>query len=194
MPATVGKKELESYDDQQLVRYILEADQASAIRIGQGVLFQRYSAKVYYKCLSIIKDAEMAKDLTHDIFIRIFSKLDRYQGNAPFYSWVFAITYNYCFDFLKKRKRHHIEAFDDRFPEQIADESGLQQKILEEHQYTALAKALEQLPEGEQVILRMYYEDQLPVKEIAEVLELNLSAVKMRLKRGRDHLAKRVNV
>ena len=93
-------------DDKELVSRILQAANSQEQRRWQEELYRRYSGKIYYKCISLIKSPDSAQDLAHDIFIKIFLNLSRYKGNAPFYSWVFAIVYNQCFDYLNKKKKN----------------------------------------------------------------------------------------
>lgn len=180
---------LQKLTDQELVSWILQNAPTPKLRSGQEELYHRYAGKIYHKCISLIKNKEVAKDLTHDIFIKIFLNLSRYNGKSPFYSWVFAITYNYCFDHLKKeRKSHHLEisAVSDTV---VADDTGIQYQLFKEAKLSALEEAFESLKPAERLILKMYYQDKMPVKTIAALLEAGESAVKMRLKRSREQLS-----
>ena len=69
-----------------------------------SILYDRYSSKIYNKCLAITKDRDTSKDLTHDIIVKIFMNLSKFKGTADFSFWVYSITYNYCMDYLKKKK------------------------------------------------------------------------------------------
>ena len=153
-----------------------------------GILYDRYANKVYRKCLSIVKDQSTAQDLVHDIMIKVFTSLPKFQGRSKFGSWVYAITYNKCIDFVRNRKKvGEVELDDDR--EGIEDDS-------EEMPYAdivamkadRLRELMWELQEVDRVVLLMKYQDELSVQEIEEALDIKSSAVKMRLKRARERL------
>lgn len=153
-----------------------------------GILYDRYANKVYRKCLSIVKDQSTAQDLVHDIMIKVFTSLPKFQGRSKFGSWVYAITYNKCIDFVRNRKKGgEVELDDER--EGIEDDS-------EEMPYAdivamkadRLRELMWELQEVDRVVLLMKYQDELSVQEIEEALGIKSSAVKMRLKRARERL------
>ncbi|AQG81595.1 RNA polymerase sigma factor [Spirosoma montaniterrae] len=147
-------------------------------------LYNRYVQKVYKRCYSITKDSEKAQDFTHDIFIRMFSRLDRFQERSTFSTWLYSISYNYCMDQLKLTKRNPTVTLEeelDHEPSTASDESETMEYGLQQ-----LARAMNALAPQEAMILRLKYEEGLDVQQIAAKLNLKDSAVKMRLKRSRD--------
>ena len=175
--------------DEALVEEILAGQQTYL-----AALYDRYSNKVYYKCLSVVKEPAVAKDLSHDIFVKILANLRQFRGRSKLSFWIYAVTYNHCMEYLRKRKRLFTEPVDER-AEVLADESDaeLADKQLHDLRLDQLARLLPQLREDEKLVLLMRYQDGMSVKQICQVLQLGQSAVKMRLKRGRDRLAKLLN-
>jgi RNA polymerase sigma factor (sigma-70 family) len=147
------------------------------------VLYNRYVSKVYRRCLSITKDAEKAQDYTQDIFIRTFEKLDRFQEKSSFSTWLYSISFNYCMDQIKVTKRLPVSSLDEQEANQFAD---IQEKEPLEERLQLLSQALQKLAPKEADLLRMKYQQGLPVQQIAKQLGLNESALKMRLKRSRE--------
>lgn len=188
-PIQSGKSDLAALTDRELVSHILETAQEARKRRGQEELYRRYSGKVYYKCLTIVKDPEVAKDMAHDIFVKIFLRLDRYKGQANFYSWVFAITYNHCFDFLRQKKKMYTVEVTEMHTELAEDTAELEHKLLKEANLEIMEGAMQQLSEMERTMLTMFYQDGMSIKMMAKVLGLGESAIKMRLKRSRNKLA-----
>lgn len=178
--------------DKELVAAILIEKKAALKRQLQEVLYNRYAEKIYFKCLSIVKSKETAKDLAHDIIIKIFTHLNKYSGKSEFYPWVAAVAYNHCITWLNKEKRIKVEDIDGHPSGIIVDDGGegVAQKVLQEFQLNQLERLFDKIKEVEKIVLLMRYQDGLSVKEIAHILKVGESAVKMRLKRGRDHLAK----
>lgn len=182
----LGKSGTDKLSDDEIVDRILRQGEQQLLE----VLYDRYSNKVYHKCLSLIKDRESSKDCTHDIMVKVFMNLVNFKGKSSFSLWVHSITYNYCMDYLQKQKRMEFNDYNTGDYEQIADnEMELEHKILQDIQLTHLEVVFEDLNPEEKIILMMRYQDSMSVKEIADALEIGESAVKMRLKRSRDHLA-----
>lgn len=149
-----------------------------------SILYNRYAGKIYSKCISLLKDEALAEDATQEIFTKIFINLSKFAERSKFSTWVYSITYNFCIDFLRRRKKHHnlfadsIERLPD-IPDEVVDESLFQMEVYQ------LKKVLEEIPVDDKAILLMKYQDELSIKEIAAILEKTDSAVKMRIKRAK---------
>lgn len=189
------KTTTEALTDEALVAAILVEPKLVEKRKLQEMLYNRYAEVVYFKCFSIVKSKETAKDLTHDIIIKFFLNLHKFSGRASFHTWVIVVAYNHCMNWLKKEKRIQVETIDNYPAHLVADDNGeaIARKILEELQLNQLERVFKKIKEIEKLVLLMRYQDGLSIKNIASVLEIGESAVKMRLKRGRDHLVQLVN-
>ena len=180
-----GKSTSDKITDEELVERILKGELQM-----QELLYDRYSVKIFHKCLSLIKDREAAKDCTHDIMVKIFMKLGDFKGKSAFSLWVHSITYNFCMDYLSKQKRLDFSDYSEYEYEAVAnDDESLENKLLQDLKLTQLEIVFEQLNPDEKIILMMRYQDGMSVKDISDTLNVGESAVKMRLKRSRDHLA-----
>ena len=176
--------------DKELVKAIISSKHRKDQRILQEELYNRYAEKIFYKCNSILKNEETAKDLTHDIVVKVFIKLNKFRGESSFYTWVMAVTYNHCISFLEKEKRIQFSPLDDHSYELSSNELELEHKVLKELRFQQLEKVFQLLKEKEKIILLMRYQDGMSIRDISTLLKISESAVKMRLKRSRDHLAK----
>lgn len=145
-------------------------------------LYNRYVSKVYQRCLSMTKDSEKAEDFTHDIFLKVFDKLDAFQQRSSFSTWLYSIAYNYCADQLRLAKRFNTTGTEGL--EQHMDESYEAQ--LHEESILMVKQAMETLSLKERSLLRLKYEDGMTIDEIAQLYAIKPSAVKMRLKRSRE--------
>lgn len=177
--------------DAELVQQILQGDKAL-----QSELYDRYNGKIYYKCLSITKNKEVAKDITHDIFIKIFTKLHTFAGKADFSFWIYAITYNTCMKHLRKEKNNLFTEIEDEIEEEVQDLSVIDasEKILLELQLNQLKELMGQMKPHHRLMLLMRYQDGMSIKDISSTLKMSESAVKMRLKRSRERLAEQFKV
>ena len=187
------KIEIANLSDMEVVAAILKGNNRQEQRKLQEELYDRYAGKIYHKCRNMVRNDEVAKDLSHDIIVKVFLKLDRFRGDSSFYSWVIVIAYNHCITYLEKEKRLKVEGFDDHSFEITAEEEGIEEKILQEARLEQLEENIKKLHDAERLILMMRYQDGISVKEIATTLNIGESAVKMRLKRSRDRLAHLIN-
>ncbi len=149
-----------------------------------SILYRKYSGKVYGKCLSLLKEEHLAKDAMQDIFLKIFLNLGQFGAQAKFSTWVYSITYNYCIDVIRKKKKT-ANIFSDEM-ERVPD---LEEEVHDEELLTMeanrLRTVLENIPVGDKAILLMKYQDELQIKEIAVILNKTESAIKMKIKRAK---------
>ena len=166
--------------DTEAIQLYLQTQDASYF----DVLYNKYGNKVYAKCISLLGQEAAAKDAMQDIFIKIFLNLSKFGERSKFSTWVYSITYNYCIDLIRKNKKvknlfsDEMERQEDII-EEVPDEALLQMKV------GLLKKVLETLPLGDKTILLMKYQDELQIKEIANILGKTESAIKMRIKRAK---------
>lgn len=176
--------------DAELIKKILAEKNKKLKRSYQEDLYGRYVQKVYFRCLSIVKNKDTAKDLAHDIMVKMFLNLSKFKGESPFGGWMFSITYNHCINYLRKAKKLRVDDLDEIEEQLVFDETESNEKELLEVKLNYLEEAFQLLKEDEKLILLMRYKDGLSVKMISKNLKIGESAVKMRLKRSRDHLGK----
>lgn len=182
----VRRKEVDPLKDVEIIKRILDQGERDLLE----VIYDRYAAKVYYKCLGIVGQKATAEDLAHDVMVKILINLSTFRGKADFSFWVHSITYNHCMDHLKRKKKFRTEDIEISAYQHVStEEIELENKILRDLQLTQLETLLQELRPDDKLILMMRYQDSMSVKHIARTLKISESAVKMRLKRSRDRLA-----
>lgn len=148
-------------------------------------IYQRYAAKVYSKCIALLKEEAMAKDATQEIFMKVFLNLSKFGERAQFSTWLYSITYNFCIDYLRKKKRRGNIFSDEMEKAPDVEDDEISDKVLLEMKVDHLRKVLEMIPPDDKYVLLMKYQEDLSIKEIAEVLEKSESAIKMKIKRAK---------
>lgn len=143
-------------------------------------LYKQYVGKVYQQCLSFTKDSSQAEDFTHDIFIKIHSRIADFKQQSSLATWLYAITRNHCLDQMKVRKHAALSPLPDDLdcPEPAPS--------FDDDIMVKMQALMDTLPAEELQLLRLKYEHQVSVKELAAQLGITESAVKMRLKRLRE--------
>ena len=153
-------------------------------------MYDRYSGKVYGRCISLLKNEALAQDAVQEVFIKILMNLARFSEKSRFSTWIYSITYNYCIDFLRKQKRKQ-KVMSDREVEDLDRAEEIDDKEILEVEISRLKIILEEIAPEDKAVLLMKYQDEMSIKEMTEVLEKSESAIKMRIKRAK-HRFKRI--
>ncbi|WP_298498390.1 RNA polymerase sigma factor [uncultured Algibacter sp.] len=171
--------------DEDLVEAIVETNNTLLFEI----LYDKYAGLVYNKCYGFAKDSDEAKDLTQDVFLKLFIKLPSFKGKSKFSTWLYAFTYNHCVNYVTRNtaKKFEKQSVDYKDIENLSEDEEDDNSLLT-MKVDKLKIALELISPEEKMILLMKYQDNLSIREIESALGLGESAVKMRIKRAKDKL------
>lgn len=179
--ALLTKSNRNTLTDEEVVREYLKTRNNYYFEI----LYNRYSSKVFGKCLTLLRDECLAQDATQDIMMKILLNLSRFGGKSKFSTWIYSITYNFCIDQIRKSKKDKSVLVEDIG--QLGDiEDEVSDKILLEVKLDQLKVILDELPISDKSILMMKYMDSMSIRDIAEIIEKTESAVKMKIKRAKE--------
>ncbi|MEQ9221345.1 MAG: RNA polymerase sigma factor [Cyclobacteriaceae bacterium] len=168
--------------DEEIIRELTKSDNKSLY----DLLYRRYHRKVLDKCFSFVRDRRLAEELTEDVFSKTYEKLTSFKQQSKFSSWLYAITYNHCIDYLREKKKINYPEWNNQneIPE-IIDETEPQLSAIN---YENLLDILELIHPEEKALLMMKYLDDLSIKDISRALRISENAAKMRLKRARTRV------
>ena len=184
---------LDSYKklpDDEIIKIISESKNSLLF----DILYDRYSKIVYNKCLSFTKDSEDEKDLTQEIFIKLFFKLKEYKLQSKFKSWLYVFVYNTCINFVKRDKWHNQIKSNVPIEELASLEIEVDDADLFQLKVDELEMMLMQIKPEEKTILLLKYQDEFTIKELSELYEVGESAIKMRLNRAKAKIIKLNNL
>jgi len=145
-------------------------------------LVNLYRDMVYSLCVNMLGDHTIAKDVSQEIFIKIFKAINRFEGNSSLRTWIYGISYNKCLDELKKRKR--FTKFKELFSYKVTSQSY--QKHTFEN--TIVVNAMESLRPEDKALLTFYYLEEMNLEEISEIVAISENTLKTRLFRARKKL------
>lgn len=150
-------------------------------------LYNRYYSKVERYCIKALTDLPSAKDAAQDVFLKVFEKLTTLQKPDRWRAWLFSIARNVVLNTHKKNARKRVKAIDDFIL--VADENTELEALREkERKLIALPQLLE-MPDTR--ILKMKYVEGRTIEQLSRDMQLNKSAVKMRLLRARHRVINR---
>ena len=139
-----------------------------------------YNEAVLYVC-SLTHNRTLAEDIVQEAFSKALTSID--DERDTFKYWLFKVSRNCYFDYLRKTKR--LAPIDDK---QRSDERELVQGIIEKEEYVALYDAISNLKENYREVVLLYYFDGLSVSEIGDITGQSTDNVKVLLFRARAKL------
>jgi RNA polymerase sigma-70 factor, ECF subfamily len=175
----------------------------AAIRSGDASawtdLIERYQVRVFAICFRMVRDRELASDLTQDTFIKVIKGLDSFDERARLSTWLYRVTVNVCLSKLRSEKlRRHasLEAMagagdpdsrsEIRFAQSREPEAEL--GIEQDEDRLRVVRALGALSDEHRAILTLRDGRGLEYEQIAEVLDIPIGTVRSRLFRARAAL------
>jgi RNA polymerase sigma-70 factor (ECF subfamily) len=164
-------------------------------------LVRKYERQIFRISQHITQNREDAEDVAQDAFLKAYQKIDQFQGNSKFYTWLVRIAVNESLMRLRKRRTGKMVSIDDNIetdegsvPRDLADwapdpEQNYGQSELAE----ILRKTIQGLPPGFRIVFVLRDVEGLSTEETAESLGLSIPAVKSRLLRARLQLRERLS-
>lgn len=180
------------FGDSELINQLINGDENTFRQ-----LVQDYQDKIFNTCISLVKNAEDADELTQDVFIEIFRSINKFRQDSKLSTWIYRIAVNKSLEHLRKMKRKKrfgmfswFNKEDTELDPEIADFNH--PGILAENQERAkiLFKAIRNLPETQKVAFTLHKLEGLRYDQIAEVMQKTLSSVESLMHRAKTNLRK----
>ena len=152
------------------------------VRSAQHHLYTIYRPILLTVCIRYFRDQSIATDILHDIFIKIFSKIDQYNEKGSFEGWLKRLTANHCLTILKKKSPIQLTP--------LAEDLDIEQEITIENHFSKeqLFHSLNTIPLEFSIVFSMFYLDDFSHKEIAKELNINEQTCRTRLYRAKKLL------
>lgn len=171
-------------DEQAIIK---RAQKGDAYAFEQ-ILF-RYEKKIFNYSYRLLGTRHDAEDATQETFVKAYKKITSFHSDQQFSPWIYKIATNTAYDILRKKQTRRENSLDDPkvdAAETIAELSPY--KIME--RTADLELALHQLKPIHKTVLSLYYWDDLPYQNIAEILNIPVNTVKTHIKRAKEQLGK----
>jgi RNA polymerase sigma factor (sigma-70 family) len=166
-------------NEQELIKQCILGDQG-AIK----TLIQKHQLMVYTLAYQILKDHHQAEDLTQETFVHVLLRLNQFRGDSKFSSWLYKITYRFGLNFKRDLKKEREELIADVSTMTLVEDSSAQKIELREE----VEHLLQKLSGHDRLVMSLFYLEGYSIEEVAKILELSISAVKVRLHRVRNFL------
>ena len=182
--------------DEAIIQGLIDKDENTFRELVKS--FQR---NVFHTCLGFVHNTEDAEDIAQDVFIEVYRSVVNFKGNSKLSTWVYRIAVNKSLNHLRKYKQLKMllsieQMFGGAGDAVEADkdiEPGKEDDSLEKKELRiVLSKAVDSLPENQRIAFTLAKYDDLSYLEIAEVMDMSLSAVESLIHRAKMNLQKRL--
>jgi RNA polymerase sigma-70 factor (ECF subfamily) len=176
-------------EDGKIVQHLQEGNLEAL-----GMLYDRHRNLVYRTALAITGDVDTASDLLQDVFLRLYRFADRIDSARPLEPWLYRMTTNLAYTWVKRNKRW-LHSLDDLAEWLVGTGKNTPLETVEfNDDWDQVKNAVTKLPFPQRVVVVLYYLNDLPIQEIADILEVPVGTVKSRLYYGRIALKKSLGV
>ena len=161
-------------EDQELIRRLREP---SECRAAFNDVIRRYSEPLYWQIRRMVESHEDANDLLQNTFVKAWTSIDSFRGEAKLTTWLYKIAINESITFLSRERKRLSISLDDQ-------ESHLIQTIEADENIDGdalalkLRKAIATLPEKQRLVFNMKYYDEMKYEQMSEILGTSVGALK----------------
>ena len=178
----------------QEIQWIRSAQQGDPEAFGP--LVQKYQQRVFSLVYHLVRRRDEVEDLAQEIFIKAFRAIRSYNFQSSFVTWLSRIATNHCYDYLRRERASRVSFYwqmgENSQQELEANAESQPEQVLDHEEQTVLkdlvGKLLDRAPENDRIILALKELQDHSVEEIAEILNLRPTTVKVRLHRARKRM------
>ena len=169
-----------------------DADRALVERFRNGDreaftdLMVRYQRPIYNAAFWVLRKAEDANDVTQDVFLKVAERLDDYDPDYKFFSWIYRIAVNEALNLLRRNGRE--DALDDEIDIPAGESSNPERRAGEAELAKRIQGALMHMATNDRLVLTLRHFSECSYQEIAEILDVDEKTVKSRLFEARNRL------
>lgn len=155
-----------------------------------AALMDRHIRSLSALSAQMLSDVHLAEDITQSVFLKTWQMLPTWQtGNAKLITWMRRVATNMCLDHLRKKK----PIYTDSLPERAGSEASQDDHLVSAERSEFVSTAMSVLPERQKAAITLFYYQELPQKQCADIMELTVPAFESLLRRSRQALKKSLN-
>ena len=164
----------QSISDEEILRYLRSPKEANK---GYTLLLEKYQERLYWHIRKMVTFHDDAHDVIQNTFIKVFKNIKGFRQDSGLYTWMYRIATNESISYLRKRKRIQSNV--------VSKEILPMQDSLTSDPYfdgeaisALLAKAMETLPEKQKAVFQLRYFEEMPYKQMSEVMGTSEGSLK----------------
>ncbi len=198
--STLGERESSLTDEELVEQFVKTGDHEAYYEI-----WQRHGGYVYNLAYRITSDHHSAEEVSQEVMMQLIQKLDTFKGQSKFSSWLYRVTANASYSFLRQRKKYEKEVSLESYAP-YDDNGTLMGKIMPKawsdrpdsflfgkESMEIIERAIGELPDSYRVVFVLRDVEGFTNVEVAETLGISVPAVKTRLHRARLALRDKIS-
>lgn len=159
-------------------------------RAAFAELVNQNQDRLFASMIQVTGSPEEAEEVTQEAFIRAFVKLDTFQRQSQFFTWIYRIAFNSALT-RRRKKRARVsldQVREDNGLEVVSKAESVDEPMLRDERVSLVRSAIDTLTDEHRKILVLREMDELAYEDIAEILEISIGTVRSRLSRARRQL------
>ncbi len=155
-------------------------------------LVKNYQTNVFRTAIGILHIKEDAEEVTQDVFIKAYQSLSSFSGKSAFSTWLYRITVNASISYLRKKKRKGLWVELTGFFQIQAKEKNAEAELSEKSDKKLVRNAIDSLPDKQKLAFVLTKYEELPQRQVAEIMEISEGAVEQLVVRAKANLRKKL--
>ncbi|MFY7742135.1 MAG: RNA polymerase sigma factor [Flavobacterium sp.] len=154
------------------------------------LMINPFKDKLFRLAKRLLVSHEEAQDATQEVLVKLWDKKNGLEKYSSIEAFAMTMTKNYCLDQLKSKRSSNLKIVHSNY---IAKEATLDQATEDNDSWTWVEKMINELPEQQKLIIQMRDIEQYEFDEIAKILDMNETAVRVNLSRARKMIREKMN-
>ncbi len=156
---------------------------------AQTKLINAFWVDVFSFILKKVQDENVAEEITVSVFSKVLNKLDLYDPNFQFKTWILTIAQNSVIDYWRKKNRENEDATDGLHEVKNQFAKSPEELLISAEEQKKIQKIVESMDANYQEIIRKRFFEEKSIKEVAEELNISVANTKVRIMRAKKILA-----
>jgi RNA polymerase sigma-70 factor (ECF subfamily) len=174
---------LASLNDEELMDKVKSNADETCYRI----LYENHKSSLYSFIKSLVKKEQLAEEIIHEAFYKVWNKANTYKSGARFKSWLWVIARNTAYDYLRKKSELSLESYESWEEQFASEEAGPLENILKKCEATKVKKAVEKLSVEQRDTILLWSEG-FSNREMSSLQEVSEQVIKNRIFRAKKKL------
>lgn len=155
-------------------------------------LIKRYQPNVFRTAMGLLHNKEDAEEITQDVFLKVYDSLPSFNQKAALSTWIYRITINTSINFLKKKKGNRLLVGLSSLLGLASKDKQSEKLLTDKEEKDTLRKAMQELPEKQRLAFVLTKYEELPQKQVSDIMQISEGAVEQLVIRARNSLRKKL--
>lgn len=155
-------------------------------------LIKMYESGVFRVAIGLLHNKEDAEEVTQDVFLKLYSSLSSFDRRAAFTTWLYRIAINTSLNFLRKKRNKVFWSELKTIFQFSSKEPSAEAKMTERLDYEIVKHAIDSLPKNQRLAFVLTKYEELPQRQVAEIMKTSEGAVEQLVLRAKNNLRKKM--